>query len=668
MLLALVVLGGVEGTLRLAGYGGYPPTFKRVGTLPDGSTLVFTDHGGPTSYFFANRSNPGTLDRVAFVMPKPANTVRVMVVGGSAAKGIPQPRGLAWSSFMREMLSDLWPEKKVEVINLGTTAVASYPALGIMTEALEFDPDLVVVWVGNNEFYGAYGVASLHSAGRSPVMIRLVRASRSLALAQFIDRQLAPPEGAPSKALMEVMAGRSYIGPDDPARAAAARNLETFVGEMISRCKARSVPVVVCTPPANERDLAPLGAADLSSMEATERDRVRRLLEQSEAAIASDPAEAENVLNELVRLDPNHARAHYLMGRALSGLQRAEAAAEHFRRAVDLDPMPWRAPAQSVEAIRRAAMSGGVALCDLQRAFRAASAEGSIGWELMDDHVHPSLRGQELAARTVVRTIVDERLLPHPPSFAVDELPDGEEYARRLGANAFEDYAVHYAMRLLAQLPFYRESNPAFHARCDEACRRFEGEVGPEIREALRAWAEQPMKDGERRPMSGVVARALLRMGREAEAEPLFRLAQASVVPYSAWDLQYTDLMLISRMTARGSLDEAARESAAAAIRRGEFLLSSGQSDSGEAERFVGELHQLLEHYAESVPLLMAARAKLTGWDRVGTDAALVNAQIRLGRFDDARAVIDEGLRSGAVYVQVYSGLSASLQEAMHRR
>ena len=35
-------------------------------------------------------------------------------------------------------------------------------------------------------------------------------------------------------------------------------------------------------------------------------------------------------------------------------------------------------------------------LVDLQKAFREASAGGCVGWELMDDHVHPSLLGQAL--------------------------------------------------------------------------------------------------------------------------------------------------------------------------------------------------------------------------------------------------------------------------------
>ena len=61
----------LEGSLRIAGFGGYPATFVKIGDLADGSSLIFTDHGGPESFFFANRSRAGSLDPDALFTPKP---------------------------------------------------------------------------------------------------------------------------------------------------------------------------------------------------------------------------------------------------------------------------------------------------------------------------------------------------------------------------------------------------------------------------------------------------------------------------------------------------------------------------------------------------------------------------------------------------------------------
>ncbi|MCA9284318.1 MAG: tetratricopeptide repeat protein [Phycisphaerales bacterium] len=665
LLFSATLLGLLEGSLRLAGYGGYPPTFVRAGTLANGSTLVLTSHGGPTSYFFANRSLPGSLDPSAFEMPKPAGTLRIMIVGESAAKGNPYPRPLSAGAFLAAMLSDLLPGRRIEVVNLGVTAIASFPALGILTEALAYDPDLVVIYLGNNEFYGAFGVASLHSAGRSPWMIRLIRATRSLAIAQFIDRHLRGDQPHEQKTLMEAMVGQSFIAPGDPARAAAARNLETFVSAMLDRCRAAGVPAIVCTPPANERDLAPLGASDLSSLAPESRVLFDQLLDAAQKSMESDPSAAEASIRQAIALAPEHARARYLLGQALLAQGREEESAVAFRAALDLDPMPWRPPSSSVEAIRRAAASRGAPLCDLQAAFRAESPGGSTGWELMDDHVHPSLRGQALIARSIVRTLAGLAPPSSPAALRIEDvesLPDWTAYATRLGANPYDEYAAAHAMRLLASAPFFRQTNPMFLERNDAYCRQVEASSPPEVQQQIRVWLDPRTHQGGLRPIGALVGRALAGRGDFASAEPLFRVAAGSVEPYGSWDLEYTFLSLYCRLRMHGTLGDADRQEALEAIQRGRFLIDNGLSTTGAAERFVGEFHVMRDEFAEAVPFLLVAQRKLEGMNRAATDEALVRAYVGTGQRALAQGVIDEGFATNARFAGAYRNMAALLE------
>src|SRR5712671_26728 len=184
--LPFLLLGLLEGILRLKGLGGYAPIIHPIGATEHG-TLVITDPAGAITWFFANRKRPGYNEQYSFYEPKPAGTIRIVLVGESAMKGFPQPRHLAASAFLGEMLKDIWPDRKVEVINLGTTAVASYPVLGILTEALKCEPDLVIVSTGHNEFFGTYGVASSGWAGGKPWMLGLTRFIHSLAFVQALE-------------------------------------------------------------------------------------------------------------------------------------------------------------------------------------------------------------------------------------------------------------------------------------------------------------------------------------------------------------------------------------------------------------------------------------------------------------------------------------------------
>lgn len=653
------ILGMIEGTLRLAGYGGYTPTFQLAGPLGQGRDLFVTDHSGPSTYFFADRSRPGSLDRDALVMPKPARTFRVMLVGGSAAKGFPYPRHLAASSFLEVMLADAMPGVNVEVVNLGTTAIASYPVLDIMTESLRFGPDLVVVYCGNNEFYGAYGVASLHSAGRSPASIRFTRAARSLAITQFIESRRPAYDTEIDRTLMETMVGRASIAPDDPMRDDAARNLRAFVGDMIDRCRAAGVPVIVCTPPGNERGLAPIGTEDLDGLTPEQRARLEELLVR--ARDLSDPIEAEVAAGSAIVNMPTHAEAHYRLALALEAQGREREAAPPFRRALDLDTMPWRAPSASVEAIREAARSRGGVLCDLVEIFRGASPGGVIGWELMDDHVHPSLAGQALIGRSIAAAVPLAIPSIGFTGRQIESLPGDDEYAARLGATEFDLYAAAHGMRVLGTIPFFLKTNPGFGARFNEVCREIEAAASPTVRAALHSWVARPERGGELVPITGVVAMALFERGEYAAAEPLFLTASIASPPYTSWELQYVSFALTCRGAVHGSLDEADRMLAAEMIGRGRFLIENGFSRSGAAERYVGELHLLRGENEEAIRHLRLARERVSEESRVAVDGSLVSALVRVGRLDEARAIVRNGLDAGGKFAEYYREMRGTI-------
>ncbi|MFQ5412288.1 MAG: tetratricopeptide repeat protein, partial [Phycisphaerae bacterium] len=571
----------------------------------------------------------------------------------------------AASAFLREMLSDLWPERTVEVINAGTTAVASFPVLGMLTEGIEYAPDLVVVYSGHNEFFGAYGVCSLHRAGDSPGAIRFQRWFRSLAVEQALNHLLPSGGDGKNKTLMEMMIGRSYTGPDDPRREAAARNLETHVARMIERCRARDIPIIVCTLPSNERDLAPLGTDDLSELAPDRRKNMGALLRDALSRLSVDPAFARQALLQALEIEPRHARARFALGRAYLSLNEGRKAAAEFQRAINLDSMPWRAPDASNEAIRRATTEPGAVLCDMRQVFRDASPHGSIGWELMDDHVHPSLKGQALIARAIVESLTTFKGVLAVDRHAYDALPDWEEYARRMGDNPYDRYAVAHTLRVLCDIPFYRKTNPEAFDRFHKRAEHLERSMPPEVVEVVRRWEGPTMHRGAKRPLSGEAARKLIAAGDYSAAERLLDVAARSVPPLSSWNVEYAYLMLACRNRRFGALAEADRLTAQRAIDRGKTLLRFGRSTNGLTERNIGRLHQLCDEYAKAIPFLLAARNKIPpGRQLLAADQALVDSYIRTGERDKALRIIEQGLKSAGDYVPVYRGLMNRLTQA----
>lgn len=674
MLLPLVLLGVVETGLRFAGLGGYPPLLTPVGPIAErpGSTLFVTNNEAPRTWFFANPDKPGTLDDSAIIQPKPPGTIRILAVGESAMKGFPQPRALSSTEFLRAMLSDLWPTKTVEVHNLGITAVASYPVFDTLVQALSSTPDLVVIYAGNNEFFGACGVASLNRAGNSPLAMRFQRFARSTAIVQGLAKLLAGSPAAPQegKTLMETMMGRSFIAPDDPMRARAASNLGFFVGRMIEQCKARGVPVIVCTPPCNLRDLAPLGDSSQVlpvSMPSAERSAFSEALKAVESRLESDPAGAEPEAKSLIDKAPSHARARFIHARALELTGALDEAAAEYRRAASLDPMPWRPPVESVQAVRDAASKTGALLCDLDQEFQSESRAAGLaapGWDLFDDHVHPALRGQYLVARSIMRTMagLTGELRVDPATTHADF----DAVAKRLGANDYERYGVAHQMRVLASIPFFKETNPGMLARFDGICRGLFAAWDEPTRALAIEWQKPDTHQGAKRPLSAMVGKLRVSQSKVDEAESLYASAARSVFAYSSWSLEYELYRLACRAQLnKGTLSDEDRTAATAALQRGLLLVNRPGGSSGMTERHVGMLHQTLGEFDKSVPYLNAARTKLFEEAKVACDSALATALARTGRTAEARIIIDDGRRNAGRFAPAYERMAKLLDPAV---
>lgn len=664
-LIPIILLAGLEVVLRLSGFGGYPPTILELGPTTEG-TVCITDRAGPASYFFANRSKQGAINTFSFLKPKPKNTIRVFLAGGSAMKGFPQPMCFAPSAFLEAMLGEVWPDRRVEVINLGTTAVASFPVLGMVTEALDYEPDLIVVYAGNNEFYGAFGVASLHWAGSHPFMMKLNRVVRSTAIMQGVDRIVAgPPAAAPDRTLMEVMVGQDYVAPADPLRAAAARNLGANVSEMIDECRERDVPIIVCSVAGNERDLAPLGSERLEGIPEGDQKRIGELLAGAEAVAEKEPSAAEGLLREALTIYPDHARAHYLLGRALLAQSKNVEASGSFQKAIDLDPMPWRCIGPCNDALRDAAEQGGAIFCDTRKAFREASPHGCIGWELMDDHVHPTLIGQALIARSIVQTMTKVKGPLTVDGDAYKGLPSNEELAKRLGDNLYDRYGVAYTIRKLMEIPFFRETNPSALERFEGQERDYESKMTPDVLKAARQWQDPRTHPGIQRPISAMVGLVMIQRGDFKAAEPLYAVARKAVPDYSTASLEYDYFTLVCRERVQGGLTDEDRSIAERAIERGKFMLPRGVSESGMVERYVGRLYQLRGDWDAAIPFLLASRPKVGGTDLVAVDQALIMSYRRTGRMDQAKKLVENGIQNSGQYAPMYRMLKAELSRPL---
>ena len=613
VLIALLPFACGELILRGVGYGGYPPVLKEVGTV-DGKTYIASSQAGINTFFKQSLNASGTMAPQVLTMPKDPDTVRIFALGGSAMRGYPQPRGLACTSFYEAMLKDVWPDRKIEVLNLGTTAVASFPLMYYCDELLKYEPDLVIVYSGNNEFYGANGVASVHSFGQSTGMMRLHRWLGSFALVQWFGSVIgsgwvgtaAEDPDAANKTLMERVIADGQVPPDDPRRKQAALNLGTHVRYIVDQCTAAKVPVIVCTTPANERDLAPIGEDVLpqgngSTVKAAGLIAaiVRELNE-----VGEDTEKRSEIFERHRELGlTDNSEFEFDRGKYLINLGIDEKALEHFTRARDIDPMPWRSLSGVCEAVRHIAADTDMILCDLEHIFREHSPHGCIGWELMDDHVHPSLAGQILIARSWLTAM---EKLPEPLRITAEQraaLPDNAAFATQLGANPFDDWAVSHRMRTLLKADFFAKNNSAALDKYQQHCAALEAAMSPAERNALTYWVDQLHK-GATRPITGIVGAIYMQQGRYADAQRMLSIAARNVERYSIWELQLDWRAILCGQALHGRPTDVEFELAHEILNDGFTLGRITDTLKPDLMHYLGLAYHTLGDYESAVPYL----------------------------------------------------------------
>jgi len=412
MLLALggpvVVLLLLEGALRLVGFG-FPTTF-----------FVRWDdqHLAPNRRFSARFMHPRHATQAQPVLletPKPAGRLRVFVIGESAAQGAPDP-AFGFARILEAMLQMRHPERPIEVINLGLRGINSHVLRLIARECAPLQPDLCIVYAGNNEIVGLHspspGRFNLTRYRRLLHFLQAVRATRCGqavdALARALRRNTRPTQD------MDYFRSQRMVI-DDPEREPVYANFRANLEDLCAALTARGAPMLLCTVGVNLKDFPPLGSLHRPGLSADALARWDHAWTQgtnAEAAGAFDQALAH--YQAAAAVDAAHAELHFRQARLLLARGQTNAAAAAYRKALDQDALQFRADQRINAIIREVAAAWAarrVTLVDFER--RLASLpdcpEGVPGNLHFYEHVHLTFEGDHALAATLLPEV--ERLL-----------------------------------------------------------------------------------------------------------------------------------------------------------------------------------------------------------------------------------------------------------------
>ncbi len=397
--LPLIVLALAEVGLRAAGVG-----YKTDLLVP------CTVKGTPAScynLFFAAPFFPAGLVQTprlySIPVTKPPGTFRIFVLGESAAMGDPDS-AYGFSRYLEVMLRERYPSMKFEVVNTGSVAINSHVVLPIARELAEQHPDLFIIYSGNNEVVGPYGAGTvLTSAGMTMPVVDASIFYHSTRIGQFVTKLGTQKQEWRGMAM--------FLGKQVPASSPQMKNVysnfEQNLRDTIAVAIKAGAKVIVATTATNVKDCAPFASLHRDGLRPEDLRSWTALVQQGEQwETNNSPEEALKSYFSAAKIDGDYAELEFRIARCLWKLGDYKSAKAHYVRARDLDTLRFRADSKINEINRSVASSfPGVILVDADKLLSDASADGIIGSDLVYEHVHLTLLGNYLLARSMFQQI-----------------------------------------------------------------------------------------------------------------------------------------------------------------------------------------------------------------------------------------------------------------------
>ncbi len=520
---------GLEAGLRLAGYGR-PATFL----IPDRRPGFLRTNPG-----FAGLFLPGSFDlrplNLRIAAHKAPNTVRIVVLGESAAQGVPVP-SFAFAPQLRAQLRARYPGKEFEVINTGIVAVNSHVVYQIAREMARYEPDLFLVYMGNNEVVGPYGPGCAYLSAMPPlwvirasVFVRSTRTGQLLAsLVSRLSARARPAEwGGMSMFVKNAVAG------DDPRLGAVYANFAANLQGIVHAASRAGAKTVLCTVVANLKDCPPFLSRHRDGLSPSELSSWKAAHEEGRLAwLLGDTGRARARLREALGIDPEFADTQFMLGSLDLQAGDADSARDHLVKALHWDALRFRPDPRINEVIRGVAMegSGDVTLLDAAKALGSdpGSSQPPSGREILFEHVHFDWEGNYRLARLMAGACAAAEF---GDGKASGGWLDGPACAQALAYTPHERLPMLLRIDVLIRKPPF--TNQLTHVE-DEAAMASEIELASRAAEdpatcarALAVARAAALKDPENPALAGILEGIELDLGDLEGALALSRRAEA---------------------------------------------------------------------------------------------------------------------------------------------
>ncbi|MEZ6122898.1 MAG: hypothetical protein R3C49_06940 [Planctomycetaceae bacterium] len=422
----------LEGSLRLLNIGAADTDvhdgIDATGTLfePDGSGNLRTSLS--RARFFVSQTFPEQHESREF---------RIFVLGGSTVQGRPFSAETSFCQWLQLFLQNRDSSRNYRCVNCGGISYASDRLTHVLNEVLQYQPDLIVLATGHNEFledrtYAAVREKStarkwLEQAAGASRTVLVVRRLCGFAPRIEPDHETqTPAEDVETR--LDDAAGYASYHRDPEWQQQVRQQFQKSLTGMIHQCGNVGVPLVLVKLGSNLRDCPPFKSELPAAMSAEQQQQWQAVFDRATSTQDQNPQQALELYQQAVQIDPDHALTHFRMAECLEVMSDEKRSLAEYIAARDLDVCPLRMSSSLQETLTMVATEQKVSLVDGEAAVQRLSESLHnivTGYDTYLDHVHPTIAGHQAIAAELVRHLAEGGFLPQESGADVEQNAGG---------------------------------------------------------------------------------------------------------------------------------------------------------------------------------------------------------------------------------------------------
>lgn len=396
----------LEILLSFAGLERYDHQF-----MPRSSYPIFVpDKEQPDTYVTSPHFET-FINKQPFRKVKPAGLTRIFIVGGSAAYGFPYTEEYGFSGYLRRALEKAAPGR-FEVINAAGMSFGSHRVLDVLKDVVKHDPDLVIVYSGNNEYVERNILPAAKTAPAAAEKIRALLDRTDIYRAVRLALFRAAPKVFERRMKQDItdirtnpQVARGDIGRSPHTDAAILENYRNNITAMKELLVRQGVKGVFCAVPVDVGGWLPTSGLP-QFVDESAANRWLELVEARDRAFAGgDIAREVELMRQILEITPDDPGMLFNYGKILWALGERDQSYQTLVKAKDHDARPVRALSSFNRVIRETVdAKNGISLADLENRIREQFVQGQ-GNGIFLDYCHFTETGNKLAAQWLLPAI-----------------------------------------------------------------------------------------------------------------------------------------------------------------------------------------------------------------------------------------------------------------------